>query len=169
MTARLMLEPDHLWRWIRRVEAEFAHQQLTRGERDALLALRHFWIEGRECFPAEATLAARARCSVRTVRRAKARAAELGLLTWERRRKLVQGRWRRASNAYMLLIPKVDPSCGQKVGRTESKIKRKGNQSPAARSVQQQLAALAVSADELVRVQALTAARWAARLQARGP
>ena len=69
--------------WRRRVWAEFRACNLTRGERDVLIHLSHY---GERPWPSHATLAQRARCSVRTVQRALAAGAALGLVQWAARR-----------------------------------------------------------------------------------
>jgi hypothetical protein len=64
--------------------------------------LRRLGVEGR-LDPSQDTIAADAACSARTVRRALARLAALGLLAWQRR--LVRAGWRteQTSNAYELV------------------------------------------------------------------
>ena len=91
--------------WRPRVWAEFHAQNLTRASRDVLLTLATYRGPGGNAWPAHATLAARVGCSVRTVQRALARAAELGLVAWTERRVRAGWRWLRTSNVYRLLTP----------------------------------------------------------------
>jgi len=65
--------------WFSRVYREFEAGNLTRAYRDVLLALGRF--DGPlGIFPSHRTLAARARCGVRTVQRALQAARRLGLV-----------------------------------------------------------------------------------------
>lgn len=91
--------------WTARVWAEFHARNLTRGERDVLLTLRTYRGPGGGCWPAHATLADRARCSVRTVIRALAAARTLGLVDWTERRVRRGWRWLRTTNWYRFLTP----------------------------------------------------------------
>ena len=70
-----------------------------------LLTLRTFRGTGGLCVPAHATLADRARCSVRTVQRALVQAQVLDLVSWTERRVRAGWRWLRTSNAYRLTVP----------------------------------------------------------------
>lgn len=85
--------------------------------------LRRLSVDG-QLDPAHATIARDASCSERTVRRALAVLADLGLLRWQRR--LVRAGWRteQTSNAYEILIPDRPltaptprPACGGQAGR----------------------------------------------------
>jgi hypothetical protein len=91
--------------WFSRVHREFEAGTLTRTARDVLLVLGRFHPCRFGIFPSHATLAARARCSVRTVQRALQAARTLGLLDWCARR--IRAAWRslRASNRYVLKLP----------------------------------------------------------------
>jgi Helix-turn-helix domain len=91
--------------WTARIEAEFAADNLTRAYRDALLALASFRGHGGEIFPSQASVAARAHCSERTVRRAIAMAVVLGLVVVLPRRRWVGGRYVRTSNRYVIGVP----------------------------------------------------------------
>ena len=84
---------------------EFHAGNLTRAHRDVLLTLRTFRGTGGVCTPAHATLADRARCSVRTVQRALQRAHGLDLVAWAERRIRAGWRWLRTSNTYRLAVP----------------------------------------------------------------
>src|SRR5215469_13999230 len=65
--------------WFSRVYREYEAGNLTRGYRDVLLALGRF--DGPVgIFPSHRTLAARARCGIRTVQRALQAARRLGLV-----------------------------------------------------------------------------------------
>ena len=69
--------------WFSRVYREFEAGNLTRGYRDVLLALGRF--DGPVgIFPSHRTLAARARCGIRTVQRALQAARRLGLVEMDR-------------------------------------------------------------------------------------
>jgi hypothetical protein len=91
--------------WRDRIWREFRAGNLTRTMRDVLLTLATFRGPGGIAWPSHATLAERCRCSVRTVQRALAMAAQLGLVTWTERRVRAGWRWLRTSNAYRLLTP----------------------------------------------------------------
>lgn len=91
--------------WTSRVWREFRADNLTRAYRDVLLTLATYRGTGGLCIPSHATLADRAGCSVRTVQRALAQSAELGLVRWTERRVRAAWRWLRTSNAYRLLTP----------------------------------------------------------------
>jgi hypothetical protein len=91
--------------WTARVWAEYRGTNLTPLWRDVLLTLATYRGPGGTAWPSHATLAERCRCSVRTVQRALAIAARLGLVTWTERRVRAGWRWLRTSNAYRLLTP----------------------------------------------------------------
>ena len=91
--------------WTARIEAEFAADNLTRSYRDVLHALAGFRGHGGEIFPSQASIAARARCSGRTVRRAIAMAVQLGLVVVLPRRRWLRGRYVRTSNRYVIGVP----------------------------------------------------------------
>ena len=91
--------------WTARIEAEFAADNLTRSYRDVLYALAGFRGHGGEIFPSQASLAARAHCSERTVRRAIAMAVQLGLVVVLPRRRWLRGRYVRTSNRYVIGVP----------------------------------------------------------------
>ena len=93
--------------WRRRVWSEFRGRGLTRGERDVLLQLSHY---GVRAWPSHRTLAERARCSVRTVKRALVRGRALGLVSWCWRR--VRAGWRslQTSNLYVLVATSQMPA-----------------------------------------------------------
>src|SRR6185437_3947167 len=91
--------------WTDRVWREFRAENLTRAYRDVLLTLRTFRGAGGLIIPAHATLADRAKCCVRTVQRALAQGARLGLVSWAERRLRAGWRWLRTSNNYRLAVP----------------------------------------------------------------
>jgi hypothetical protein len=90
--------------WTARIEAEFAADNLTRSYRDVLLALASFRGTG-GIFPSQGAIAARARCSERTVRRAIAMGVTLGLVVVLPRRRWLKGRFVRTSNRYIIGVP----------------------------------------------------------------
>jgi AraC-like DNA-binding protein len=92
---------DH---WTTRVWREFRVRNLTRTYRDVLLKLGAYARNG-TAFPSHATLASRAGCSERTVRRTLQHARLLGLLDWSERRVRRSWRWLRTSNLYQLILP----------------------------------------------------------------
>ncbi len=103
------LEPEDFPAWRRRLELERRARNLTLHRQKALGTLLAFWgAEG--LFPSDAAVASLAGVSERTVRRARVDARELGLLTWQRTRKLVAGRWRQGPNRYAVVVP-VGPVC----------------------------------------------------------
>jgi Helix-turn-helix domain len=91
--------------WPNRVWREFRVANLTRTYRDVLLTLATFRGHGGLCVPSHETLAARAGCCVRTVRRALVQARQLGLVDWCERRVRAGWRWLRTSNSYRLGVP----------------------------------------------------------------
>ena len=111
--------------WRRRVAAEHAARYLTHARRAALLALVTCLSTNVE--PSDANVAALACTSTRTVRRARHDARELGLLSWERTRRVVAGRWRQGFNAYVLALPSA-PVCsgGQLVRARQARKEGKG-------------------------------------------
>ncbi len=97
------LEPEEFPAWRRRLELERRAHNLTLHRQKALETLLAFWgAEG--LFPSDAAVAGLAGVSERTVRRARVDARELGLLTWQRTRKLVAGRWRQGPNRYIVAV-----------------------------------------------------------------
>jgi hypothetical protein len=98
------LEPEEYPAWRRRLELERRAHNLTPARRDCLRALLAFVGEA-GLFPSDAAVAELAGHGVRTVQRARDDARELGLLTWERTRRLVDGRWRQGPNRYTIAIP----------------------------------------------------------------
>jgi len=103
------LEPEEFPAWRRRLELERRGHNLTLHRQKALTTLLAFWgAEG--LFPSDAAVAGLAGVSERTVRRARVDARELGLLTWQRTRKLMAGRWRQGPNRYAVAIP-AGPVC----------------------------------------------------------
>jgi len=103
------LEPEEFPAWRRRLELERHARNLTLHRQKALTTLLAFWgAEG--LFPSDAAVAELAGVSARTVRRARVDARELGLLTWQRTRKFVAGRWRQGPNRYAVAIP-ASPVC----------------------------------------------------------
>jgi AraC-like DNA-binding protein len=85
--------------------------------------LKHLSRKDGRCDPSHATLAERAKCHERTVRRALERMAEIGLLRWQRR--IVRAGWRaeQTSNAYELTPEAAARPCdGQNVRETKTLI-----------------------------------------------
>jgi len=110
------LEPEEFPAWRRRLELERRAHNLTLHRQKALGTLLAFWgAEG--LFPSDAAVAELAGVSERTVRRARVDARELGLLTWQRTRKLVAGRWRQGANRYNVVIPARPVFSGGQPGR----------------------------------------------------
>lgn len=105
----LWLEPAEWTAWRLRVKAEHMGGNLTPARRDALVALVGLMCAG-EDEPTDEAVAVLAGCSSRTVRRARADARDLGLLSWQRTRRLVAGAWRQGPNRYDLRVP-AGPVC----------------------------------------------------------
>jgi hypothetical protein len=165
-TPIIWLESDEFMLWRRRVTAEHAAANLTRARRDALVALVGL-IGPDGLFPSDETVAARAHCCARTVRRARQDARELGLLDWQHTRKLgADGRWRQGANSYRLKVPD-GPVCpgGQKVRlQTDSKKKKALQDSTPAHRVQiAQMMREAEGIPNLAQLAAEAEARFAAR------
>lgn len=124
--------------WTDRIWREWRQKNLTTAFRDVLLTLRTYRGHGGLICPAQATLAARARCTVRTVARALRHAQTLGLVSWAERRVRRGWRWFRTSNRYRLTVPDSDvqagngpvwprrATTGQNVGGGESRQKEVG-------------------------------------------
>ncbi|WP_264716334.1 helix-turn-helix domain-containing protein [Limobrevibacterium gyesilva] len=109
-----------------RIRQEWQAGNLTRTEKDALLALVCY--DGPAgLFPSDATVAGLASCSDRTVRRARAKARTLGLLTWSHTSQLVRGRRRQGPNQYEARVPAepVRPAPGGQAGRRIKKVRKK--------------------------------------------
>lgn len=101
--------------WLSRICREFEAGNLTRAARDVLKELGRFRSCALGLCPSHALLAARARCSVRTVQRALATARDLDLIDWAERRIRVGWRELKTSNRYQLLVPsKPVHTTGQK-------------------------------------------------------
>lgn len=100
----LWLEPAEFTAWRMRVKAEHLARNLTPARRDALVALQAMICTG-DTEPTDEAVAALAGCSSRTVRRARADAHDLGLLSWQRTRRLVAGAWRQGPNNYSVRLP----------------------------------------------------------------
>jgi hypothetical protein len=105
--------------WFSRVHREYEAGNLTPLWRDVLLALGRFDACRLGIFPSHRTLAARARCSERTVYSALQAARALGLLEWTATR--VRASWRalRGPNRYVLRVP---TAAVQWVSRTARKF-----------------------------------------------
>ncbi len=110
------LEPEEFPAWRRRLELERRAHNLTLHRQKALATLLAFW-GGEGLFPSDAAVAGLAGVSERTVRRARVDARELGLLTWQRTRKLVAGRWRQGPNRYTVTVPAGPVCSGGQAGR----------------------------------------------------
>jgi hypothetical protein len=145
------LEPEQFPAWRRRLELERRAYNLTLHRQKALGTLLAFWgAEG--LFPSDAAVAELAGVSERTVRRARMDARDLGLLTWQRTRKLVAGRWRQGPNRYNVLIP-ASPVCSAgQAGRQRPASKKK-------EAIQAGHAALAQFTGEAMMLPDLLAAR----------
>ena len=102
--------------WFSRIHREHEAGNLTRAYRDVLLALGRFDACRLGVFPSHRTLAARARCSVRTVQRALQAARGLGLVEWCRQR--IKGAWRslQGPNRYVLRVPAIAVSWAKRTG-----------------------------------------------------
>lgn len=92
--------------------------------------LRRLGADG-QCDPGYDTLAADARCSARTARRATATMLRLGLLHWQRR--IVRAGWRaeQTSNAYVLIATAAEPApCATRSGGQNGRETRTWFDSP---------------------------------------
>jgi hypothetical protein len=118
------LEPEDYPAWRRRPELERRAHNLTPARRDCLRALLAFVGED-GLFPSDAAVADLAGHGVRTVQRARDDARELGLLTWERTRRLVDGRWQQGPNRYTVLVPSGPVCSGGQDGRRVRKKEEK--------------------------------------------
>jgi hypothetical protein len=115
--------------WIARIWREFRAGNLTRSARDVLLTLRTFRGAAGLCVPSHITLAARARCCVRTVQRALTQADHLGLLRWVERRVRAAWRWLRTSNRYLFEVPETPVIGGLRLRRSTTGHSVRGGES----------------------------------------
>lgn len=161
MSAIQWLEPAEFAPWRKRLDVERRAGNLTATRQLALRAVLAF-VGADGLFPSDAAVAALAGCSSRTVRRARHDARALGLLAWERTRKLDGGRWRQGPNVYRVNVPTTPVCSGGQSGRqVEQKRKKEAYKPPVAPMVAQRRD-LPVLASDL-----LTARRIAyARIQA---
>lgn len=152
MDGLIWLEPQEFSDWRMRVRAEHMGRNLTPARRDALVSLVGLMCAGDDS-PTDAAVAALAGCSARTVRRARADAHALGLLNWERTRRLVCGAWRQGRNRYFLRMPD-GPVCpaGQRVRAVGKNQVKKGAQE-AVRTVEATLALFGIPSLEEARAQ----------------
>jgi len=91
--------------WMEHVRRHCTAGELTDTQARCLHALQTFRGHGGHIFPAHETIAARAKRSVSTVKRALAIASDLGLVRWVQRRVRVGWRWILTSNVYELIVP----------------------------------------------------------------
>ena len=134
--ARRALDRNARRLWLARLDAARRRGLVTALHAEVGRALlRRLGIDG-QLDPSHETIAGDAACSSRTVRRALARLAQLGLLAWQRR--LVRAGWRaeQTSNAYQLApdgpplpAPIERPRCGGQDGR-ETRFLRKEEAPP---------------------------------------
>ncbi len=161
--------------WTVCVWLHFRAGNLTRAYRDVLLTLRTFRGAGGDCYPSHQTLADRAECCTRTVRRALEQGALLGLVSWTERRVRRGWRWLRASNCYSFATPAGAVQPGQrkpfpKRGTTGQSVRGKKREERKRLSREQQMALLPLppGLPSLVEIgQARQAARDAAWLARR--
>ena len=156
--------------WFSRVYREFEAGNLTRAYRDVLLALGRF--DGPlGIFPSHRTLAARARCGLRTVQRALQAAKRLGLVDWTATR--VRAAWRslRGANRYVLKVPEtaVQWGCrtGGQSGRKDANGREKGAGGGSSGAIWAMLEAARGLPDLLKARREALEARWRGELAAR--
>jgi hypothetical protein len=91
--------------WFSRLRREYEAHNLTATQYLVLCELGRFDAARLGIFPSHRTLAARARCGLRTVQRALQAARKLGLVDWTATR--VRAAWRslRGANRYVLRVP----------------------------------------------------------------
>jgi DNA-binding transcriptional MocR family regulator len=149
---------------------EFRAGNLTRGYRDVLLTLATFRGAGGLICPSHATLAERAGCSVSTVQRALAMAAQLGLVSWSERRVRAGWRWLQTSNAYRLELPDGPVQLGMRPAwprrRTDGQFDRGGESLSKKAALEKMLRAAAVLPDLLAARRAAIESRMAATMRA---
>jgi hypothetical protein len=125
LTAGLWLEPAdyHAWRQCLDLERRAGH--LTLHRKLALETLLTFGAleDADGLFPSDEAVAERAGISARTVRRARKDAREMGLLTWARTRKMVDGQWRQGPNQYSIKLPDT-PVCDIPGGQRAPRMKK---------------------------------------------
>jgi hypothetical protein len=155
------LEPESFPVWRKRLDLERRAGNLTPARMLALRALLSF-VGADGLFPSDAAVAGLSGLSVSTVQRARRDARALGLLKWERTRKLVDGRWRQGSNRYTIAIPER-PVCSDsqtdRRGRKKEERRLTSKQPVAAPVVPANLPSLASVAKTR---QAAFADRWQA-------
>ena len=116
------LEPEEYAAWRRRLAAETVARNLTAARRECLAELLRRLALGHD--PTDAEIARATGHGERTVRRARADARRLGLLTWRHTRRLVQREWRQGPNVYAVHVP-AGPVCpGGHAGRAKRAEKK---------------------------------------------
>jgi AraC-like DNA-binding protein len=136
--------------WTARVWREFRAGNLTRSARDVLLTLRTFRGSGGLCVPSHATLAERAKCSVRTVQRALRQADHLGLVRWTERRVRAAWRWLRTSNRYLFEIPETPVAAGMRLRRRTTGQPARGGESGSKKEVLMEMLRAAAALPDLL-------------------
>jgi hypothetical protein len=100
--------------WNTRCDREFKAGNFTRTYRDVHKALLTFAGRAGELFPSHASIAQRADCDERSVRRALIEGQRVGMLHWMQRRRGGRGRRWRTSNRYFLNVPTVAVKAGMR-------------------------------------------------------
>ena len=156
--------------WFSRVYREFEAGNLTRAYRDVLLALGRF--DGPlGIFPSHRTLAARARCGVRTVQRALQAARRLGLVEWTETR--VRAAWRslQGPNRYVLKVPAAAVQwlrrTGGQIGRRDTNERKKPAREQSNGTIRAMLETARALPDLLKARREALEARWKAAMTAR--
>ena len=100
----LDLEPEHIWAVKLRLRAERAARNIGHSFAAIGTAIAALVAAG-DTTPTEAQIGALAGYSSRTVRRAKVRLRQLGIVVSRRRGRCINGAWRRISSEYQLHLP----------------------------------------------------------------
>src|SRR5215218_6602457 len=134
-----------------------ARQLTPTAELVGTALLKHLGADG-QCDPSHATLAADVGCSARTVGRATASMRDLGLLRWQTR--LIRSGWRaeQTSNAYEL-VPAAGPAMALPVPRCGG---QSGRETPKDRFIDEDAAARASAAQQLLALGFTVPVSWAA-------
>jgi hypothetical protein len=157
--------------WFSRVRREYEARNLTATQYLVLCELGRFDRARLGIFPSHRTLAARARCGLRTVQRALQAARRLGLVEWTATR--VRAAWRalRGPNRYVLRVPagavRWAKRTGGQIGRRDTNEGKKAARERSGGAIAAMLKAAKALPDLLKARREAMEARWRSEMAAR--
>jgi hypothetical protein len=157
--------------WFSRLRREYEAHNITATQYLVLCELGRFDAARLGIFPSHRTLAARARCGLRTVQRALQAARRLGLVEWAATR--VRAAWRslRGPNRYVLKVPAAAVQwlrrTGGQSGRRDTNEQKKPARERSSGAIQAMLEAARGLPDLLKARREAMEARWRSELAAR--